>query len=283
MLRCTMCTGTEKRVAIVQVGVTLRNMGPESTPALMAECARAAEDAGLESLWITDHIAIPPDNAVGSGGRYVDPLVTLGWLAGITHRIKLATGVIVLPYRAPLQLARQVAALQELSGARVLLGVGIGWMDAEFRVLGVPRSERGRLSDESLAFFDRCFSNDTIEAHGQPFLFLPRPPKPPVLVGGRAPHALRRAARYGDGWLPMGLEADQLAPLRARYCEFTDALGKPPGSISVMASLPWHDSGRLAAALGAFAEAGADRVVCGLRYRDAAEYRRAVESLARAI
>jgi probable F420-dependent oxidoreductase len=267
----------------VQVGVTLRNMGPQSTATLMAECARAAEQAGLESLWITDHIAIPPDDAAGSDGRYIDPLVMLGWLAGITRHIKLATGVIVLPYRPPLQLARQVAALQELSDGRLLLGVGIGWMEAEFRVLGLRRSQRAHLSDESLAFLERCFAADVVEVHGQPFLFLPRPAKPPVLVGGRAPHALERAARYGDGWLPMGLTAAELARQRTQYRERTAAAGKPPGSITVMTSLPLHDAVQLRDALGAYADAGADRVVCGLRYATIAEYRRALELLAGAL
>jgi probable F420-dependent oxidoreductase len=267
----------------VQVGVTLRNMGAESTAPLMRECTLAAEAAGIESIWITDHIAIPPDDAAGSGGRYVDPLLTLGWLAGITTRIKLATGVIVLPYHAPLQLARQIAALQELSAGRVLFGVGIGWMHAEFRALGLARHARGRLADENLAFFNRCFAADVVEAHGQPFLFLPRPPKPPVLVGGRAPHALVRAARHGDGWLPMGLTAAQVAQQREQYRQRTAALGKAPGSISVMTALPLHDAGQLVAALAEYADAGADRIVCGLRYTNAIEYRRAIDNLAHAL
>src|SRR4030095_13682673 len=186
------------------------------------DCARAAQDSGAESLWITDHVAIPPDDAEGSGGRYVDPLVTLGWLAGITSTIKLGIGVIVLPYHEPLRLARQAAAVQELSSGRVLLGVGIGWMDAEFRALGINRAARGKISDGHLAFFNQCFAADVVEAHGQPFLFLPRPEKPPVLVGGRAPHALQRAARFGDGWMPMGLKPQDAAAARRAYRTVTD-------------------------------------------------------------
>jgi probable F420-dependent oxidoreductase len=258
----------------------LRNMGPESTAAMMGDCARAAESAGFESVWITDHVAIPPDDAAGSGGRYVDPLVTLGWFAGITTRIKLATGVIVLPYRAPLLLARQIAALQELSAGRVLFGVGVGWMAAEFRALGVERSARAQLSDASLELFSRCFAADVVEAHGQPFLFLPRPSKPPVLIGGRAPHALERAARCGDGWLPMGLAAADVATHRSRYRELTEALGRPPGSISVLTALPWQDAARLSDAAAGYAAAGVDRIVCALRYTTVDEYRRALDALA---
>lgn len=263
----------------MQVGVTLRNMGPESTRDMMAECAAAAEAVGLESVWITEHVAIPPDDAVGSGGRYVDPLVTLGWLAGITKTIQLGIGVIVLPYHEPLRLARQVAAVQELSNGRVLLGVGIGWMDAEFRALGINRAERGKTSDSHLEFFNRCFAADTVEAHGQQFLFLPRPHKPPVLVGGRAPHALQRAAQYGDGWMPMGLLPKDAAAARHQYRGVTDALGKPPGTITVMTALPLDDGAKLKDVLGAYRSAGIDRVVCGVRYRTSAEYRQVVERL----
>ena len=263
----------------MQVGVTLRNMGPESTRDMMAECAGVAEAAGLESLWITEHVAIPPDDAEGSGGRYVDPLVTLGWLAGITSSIKLGVGVIVLPYHEPLRLARGVAAVQELSNGRMLLGVGIGWMDAEFRALGISRAARGRISDGHLAFFNRCFAADVVEAHGQPFLFLPRPEKPPVLVGGRAPHALERAARFGDGWMPMGLKPQDAAAARREYRTVTEKLGKAPGTITVMAGLPLDDAAKLRAALDGYRAAGIDRVVCGMRYTTSAEYRRAVQRL----
>jgi len=275
--------GERKKGAIVQVGVTLRNMGPESTRAMMAECAAVAETAGLESLWITEHVAIPPDDAEGSGGRYLDPLVTLGWLAAITDTIKLGVGVIVLPYHAPLRLARQVAAVQELGNGRLLLGVGIGWMDAEFRALGIERSDRAEVSDAHLEFFNRCFAADVVEAHGQPFLFLPRPQKPLVLVGGREPHALRRAARFGDGWIPMGLKPQDVAAARDRYREATDAVGKPHGTITVMTGLPLHDRAKLRSALNAYRTAGIDRLVCGLRYTTNAEYRLAVQRLSDAL
>jgi probable F420-dependent oxidoreductase len=271
---------SKKGEAIVQVGVTMRNMGPESTRAMMADCARAAEECGAESVWITDHVAIPPDDAEGSGGRYVDPLITLGWLAGITRTIKLGSGVIVLPYRPPLMFARQVAALQELSGGRLLLGVGIGWMEAEFRALGIERSDRGRDSDAVLAFLDACFAADVVEANGQPFLFKPRPAKPPVLVGGRAPHALERAARYGDGWLPMGMSPKDIVAAKKSYLELTERYGKSPGTITLMTSVALNDTARARDELDAYAAAGVDRVVCAVRYRTYTEYASAMQRLA---
>ncbi len=171
----------------MKLGLCLRNMGPQSTPQVVLACARAAEAAGLDDLWVADHIAIPPDNAEGSGGRYLDPLATLAFLAGATTRIALGTGVLVLPYRPPLATAKWVATIQELSGGRLLFGVGVGWMEPEFRALGVPYAKRAAITDATLEFLRRCFERDEVEANGQPFLFLPRPARPPIIVGGAPP------------------------------------------------------------------------------------------------
>ena len=267
----------------METGVTIRNMGLESTAAVMAGCARAAEAAGLESVWITDHIAIPPDDAEGSGGRYVDPLVTLSWMAGFTSTIRLGTGVLILPYRTALPTAKQVASLQELSGERLLLGVGIGWMDAEFAAVGVPRRERGRRSDEMLAFMRDCFVDDVVSANGQPLLFKPRPSKPPFLVGGRAPHAVERAARLGDGWLPMARSPDKLAGDVTQYRTRCRELGRGEGSVTVMTGLPLDDTAEAAALLNAYSDAGADRLVCAIRYSSVPEYEDQLGALTAAI
>jgi len=263
----------------VKVGIALRTMGPQSTAEVMVACARAAEAAGLDSIWVADHIAIPHDDAEGSGGRYLDPLTALAYLAGATQRIGLGTGVLIVPYRPPLPTAKVIATLQELSGGRLRLGVGLGWMAPEFRAVGVDRRRRGRITDDTLAFFERCFAADLAEANGQPFLFLPRPPKPPILVGGAPPHALARAARYGSGWMPMQGDPDKLAPhvadLRARFA----AAGKPPPQVIVLAPLPLDDPPRARDHLARLAGAGATHVVHALRYADAAEFARRAEAL----
>src|SRR5436853_4230812 len=108
----------------MKLGLYLRNMGPQSTRATIIACARAAEAAGLDDLWVADHIAIPPDQSEGSGGRYLDPLATLAVLAGATERIGLGTAVLVLPYRPALATAKWVATIQELSAGRLVFGVG---------------------------------------------------------------------------------------------------------------------------------------------------------------
>ena len=267
----------------MHVGITLRNMGDQSTPETMSVCATAAEGAGLESIWVVDHIAIPPDDADGSNGRYVDPLVSLAWLAGVTQRISLGVGVLILPYRPPLPTAKQIASIQELSGGRLLFGAGIGWMAPEFRALGVDRHQRGRLADDTLAFIRACFDNDEVTVNGQTFLFRPRPPRPPIYIGGSPPHALKRAATFGDGWLPMGMTPERLPKARADYAEICAAAGKPLGEIVVMGGLPLNDRGAAAQRLNDFREAGAARFVLGARYADSDEYKRTVETLAAAV
>jgi probable F420-dependent oxidoreductase len=263
----------------VRLGVTLRSMGPQSRPDTLLACARAAEAAGLDELWLPDHLAIPPDDAEGSDGRYLDPLVTLAWLAAGTTRIALGTGVLILPYRPPLVVAKQVATIQELSGGRLLLGVGVGWMAAEFRALGVDRARRGRTSDETLAFLARCFAADEVEANGQPFLFRPRPARPPIFVGGAPPHALVRAVRLADGWMPIGTQPEALAGHVARLDELARQAGRPPPEVVVMTSLPLDDPPRAAERARAFARAGATRLAHAARYADAAAFERGARTL----
>src|SRR5882672_12177663 len=134
----------------MKLSISLRTMGPESTAETLGACALAAEAAGLDEIFVPDHIAIPPDDAEGSGGRYLDPLSALAWLAARTQRIGLGTAVLILPYRPALPTAKAIATIQELSGNRLTaLGVGVGWMEPEFRALGVPRARRGTRAPSS--------------------------------------------------------------------------------------------------------------------------------------
>jgi alkanesulfonate monooxygenase SsuD/methylene tetrahydromethanopterin reductase-like flavin-dependent oxidoreductase (luciferase family) len=252
----------------MKLGLYLRNMGPQSSPATIVASARAAEAAGLDELWLADHIAIPPDQAEGSGGRYLDPLATLAFLAGKTERIHLGTGVLVLPYRPPLATAKWIATIQELSAGRVLFGVGVGWMEPEFRAVGVPYAERGRVTDATLAFIAQCFAADEAEANGQPFLFLPRPKRPPILVGGMP-------------LLPKDAEPALLREPIATLRERMRAAGKPEPEVAVLTELPLDDPSAAAARLHACAEVGATRVGHAWRYADAAAFGRAAEALAK--
>ncbi len=256
----------------MRIGVGIRNMGPQSTPETMAACARAAEGAGLDSIWITDHIAIPPDDAEGSGGRYMDTLTTLAWLAAATTRIGLGSAVLILPYRAALATAKQVATVQELSGGRLMLGVGVGWMAPEFQAVGVDRRRRGAITDETLAFMNACFAADEVEANGQPLLFRPRPAKPPFLIGGKALHALARAVAHGEGWLPVVRGPEEIADDVARYRALTAAAGKPDGSVTVSTRLPLDDAAACRDLLAQYRDLGVERLICGFPYDDGAGF-----------
>jgi probable F420-dependent oxidoreductase len=264
----------------MKVGVTLRNMGPQSAPAILRDGVCRAEAAGFESVWITDHIAIPPDDAEGSGGRYTDPLTTLAWLGGVTTTIKLGTGVLILPYRPVLPTAKQIATVHELTGERLLLGVGIGWMDPEFRALGLVRSSRGKLSDEMLAFLAECFGNRVVTRFGQPFIFDPRPPAPPIYIGGSAPQALRRALLFGHGWLPMARDPQALAADLQLYQTLAAEMGGTPGPVTVMAALPLDDPPRAASLIREYQDLAIERLVCAVRYQTAEEYAERLDALA---
>ena len=265
----------------MKLGVSVRTMGPQSTREMLAACARAAERAGLDEIFVPDHIAIPPDDAEGSGGRYLDPLTALAWLAARTERIGLGTAVLILPSRPALPTAKAIATIQELSGGRLTaLGVGVGWMLAEFRALGVPKERRAAETDSVLEFLGRAFANDVVERNGQPFLFLPRPTRPRILVGGAPPHALARAARFGDGWMPIGAKPADLAPHASRLRELFTAAGKPEPELAVMTRLPLEDPARAADLARAYAELGATRLIHSNRYADADEFARSADAIA---
>lgn len=267
----------------MRLGMLVRNMGAASTRETIAGAVQAADACpAIADVWVVDHIAIPPDDAEGSGGRYLDPLATLAFAAGLTTRVHLGTAVLVLPYRPPLPTAKWVATIQELSGGRVVFGVGVGWMEAEFRALGVDRARRGRLTDETLAFLDRCFAADVVEANGQPFLFKPRPPRPPLFVGGAPEHAFRRAIAHGAGWLPMGLAPDRLRGPAAVLREQAVAAGLAAPEVAVLTMLPVDDPTAVRALVSAYADAGATRLIHGGPYDDFDGFRRAVDGLARA-
>jgi len=264
---------------MMRMGVLLRNMGPQSAPGLMRACARRAEDAGVDDLWVVDHIAIPPDDAEGSGGRYLDPLATLAHLAGVTTRIGLGVTVLIAPYRPPLPTAKWIASVQELSGGRLQLGVGVGWMEAEFRALGVDRRRRGALTDELLGLLHECFAQDVVERNGQRFLFLPRPARPPFLIGGAAAHAFDRIVALGDGWMPMDGNPDALRePVRELQAKL-NAAGKPPPAIVPLTALPLDDPGRAREQIEGLRELGVTGVVHAGRYANEDEFAAQVDGL----
>ena len=270
----------------MKLSINIRNWGAQSTPDVLLECARAADASGLDTLWLNEHLAIPPQadmpDRVPQGfaeGRFLDPMATLTFLAAATQRIGLGTAVLLLPYRLPLQTAKLVATVQELSKGRLRLGVGTGWMKEEFQALGVDHTRRGVISNAVLALLRECFENDVVESNGQPLLFRPRPVRPPIYVGGAPPHALRRAVKYGDGWIPAGIEPEALTSHIAELRQLSQEAGRAPLETIAMKTLPIDDPPRALDYASQFAEAGVSHLVHTQGYADVAEYRRNVATL----
>ena len=187
-------------------GVILPNFGSDSSPSRIRAFAEAAEKLGFHSVWTTEHIVVGPEG-VDPYGRVYDPLITLGGLAGRTERVWLGTSIILVPLHNPFHLAKEVATLQEFSGGRFTLGVGMGWHRDEFDFMGVPFEGRGRRADEAIrlmralwrgepTFEGRHWSyrNATAEPHPTPL--------PEIWVGGSSDRAIRRARELGDAWHP---------------------------------------------------------------------------------
>ena len=184
----------------------LPNYGPGSSPAAIRASAEAAEELGFDSVWATEHVLVGPE-AVDPYGRVYAPLVTLGWIAGWTERIGLGTSIVLVPLHHPMHLAKEAATLQELSGGRVTLGVGVGWHRDEFDFLGVPFEGRGRRADEALRVM-RALWSGAREYEGPIWSWRegtaePLPsPQPELWVGGGSGRAIRRALELGDAWHP---------------------------------------------------------------------------------
>lgn len=263
----------------MRMGLFVRNMGPASTPEIMARCASTAESLGIDDLWVLDHIAIPKEESEGSGGRYVDPLATLAYLAGVTSKIGLGVSVLILPYRPALATAKWVASIQELSGGRFTLGVGAGWMEAEFKAVAVPRNKRGAITDETLAFFHHAFEAEEAESNGQQFLFLPRPARPQILVGGAEPHALKRAIRYGEGWMPAGAAPEELKPHIETLQTGFESAGKGTPEVIPLKALPLDNDDEAAALLAAYAAVGVTGIDHPANYESADEFSEICEKL----
>ncbi len=202
----------------MEIGISLSNTSVLATPETLLGMADKAEELGFASIWVGDHIALPytlrqpypysrgaPSRAWIAESPIYDPVVLMSVIAGRTQRLKVAVGVLVLPYRHGVLTAKMAATLDVLSGGRLLLGVGIGWMSEEFDVMGMRFSERGAVTDEQIRLFRELWYKEKPEFHGKYYnmagmTFLPRPRgKIPILVGGNTLPALRRAARLGDG------------------------------------------------------------------------------------
>jgi len=201
----------------VRLGVNVPNFGPGTNPDVLRRWALTVEGLGFDLLMVSDHIAVTPDVAEQYPAPFYEPFTTLSWLAGLTRGIRLGTTVLIVPYRHPLLIARMAANLNDLSGGRLVLGVGVGWAREEFGALGVPFRDRGRLTDEYLLAIRAAWQDETDYRSGHI----------PLWIGGNSDAALRRAVRLGDAWHPLRFTPGWMAEAAGRLTACAADQGRP--------------------------------------------------------
>ncbi len=249
----------------MRFGFPIPTRGPLGSLDSILRLGRAAEEYGYDSIWITDHIVIPkattsrypysPDGHfdLEAAQHYLEPLTVMSFLAGVTERPAIGSSVLILPYRNPMLVAKMVATLDVLSRGRVILAVGVGWMEEEFRALNLTTFEdRGAVTDEYIqilrelwtqewpTYTGRFFSFEEVRFHPKPV----QKPHPPIWIGGHTKAAIRRAARLGDGWHPIGLRPpaglhpEEFAKAAADLRLQAEAAGRDPKAITLSFRAP---------------------------------------------
>lgn len=255
----------------MRFGVILPNYGKPAAREALVEVARAAEELGYDSIWTTDHILLPRGHEEPFGHIY-ETLITLAYLAGVTEKVRIGTSVLVLPLRNPIIVAKEAATLDLLSGGRLILGLGVGWLEQEFAFLGSEFKKRGSLCDEGIELMRALWSQDRPSFSGRHYKFFdsffsPKPAQPggpPIWIGGVSEAAMRRAARLGDSWHPTGLTVERFAQGMARVRELAGER-RVSGSIRLRIAIGKKRSGRLPGLAGE-----PEAIIAGLRsYRDA--------------
>ena len=226
----------------------------------LCQFAQRAEALGFESIWTGDHIVLPtagtdqyPYTADGSFSRsaeepFLETMTLLSYVAACTKTIRIGSTVVILPYRNPVVQAKMFASLDALTGGRVVCGVGVGWLEKEFDVLGVPFAQRGPMSDEWLAIFKCLWTEEFPSHHGEFYSFdgiqlYPKPvqkPHIPIWVGGHTRRALRRTANYGDAWHPTRQTPEFVEGMLPYLRSYARESGRDPAEITVSLKRSLH-------------------------------------------
>jgi probable F420-dependent oxidoreductase len=301
----------------MKVGCHLPMFGPIGTRHNVLTFARRMEALGYDSLWASDHVVIPhriasryPYNPTGQfplgpDVPFLEPLTTLGVVAGVTQRVALGTSILVLPHRNPVLAAKMAATLDHLSEGRLVLGVGVGWMREEIELLGGSYDRRGAWSDEALAVMRACWRQARTAHRGEFFSFddigvFPKPARGdiPVLIGGHTPRALRRVVELGDGWHAAFITPEALKTDIGRLREECTRRKRPfeQLTISVRAGLSLRDAplgadrrplqgsrDQVIADLRAYRDLGVESILLEARYRDLDDIIQIYETFARDI
>jgi len=260
----------------VKFGIIFANAGPLGEPDVTTGLAQLAEEHGFESLWTVEHTVVPagyaseyPYDESGKmpGGDEVsitDPLIWMTWVAAVTTHLRVATGILILPQRNPVTLAKELATLDVLSGGRVDLGIGVGWLREEFEALGVPFESRGARTDEYVAAMRALWNDDPATFKGEFVAFErchsnPKPVQPggiPIVIGGHSQAAARRAGRLGNGFFPGRYRDEELRPLLETMRSSATEAGRDPAAIEITAGGALDLDG-----VKRFADLGVSRIV----------------------
>jgi len=269
----------------MQIGVHLPHIGRKATPEAVTRAAVQAEQLGLADVWVSEHVILPKDAPYPPSPAFLEPILTLAWAAAATKRVRLGTSVIVLPMHHPVPIAKQLATLQTLSNGRVIFGIGVGWLEAEFSALGVPFRERGRRTDESIALMRALWRDDPVSFPSKyiaaaiaDMRMEPKPAPIPIWVGGSSEAALARAVKLCDGWHGSRLPPDKAAPIIARL------RGERPAPFAISLRTAWDgkDAGELAGRLAAYRDVGAGHVLVEPADREIGDWLKSVEKIAKA-
>ena len=265
----------------MQLGIHLPHIGRKAGPASIRRSAVQAEELGFADVWVSEHIIVPKDGGYPPSPNFWDPVLTLTWAASATSRVRLGTSVLVLPMRHPLPLAKELATLQNLSEGRLILGAGVGWLEAEFDALGVPFKERGRRMDEGIALMRAVWSQDPvtfeckwIDAKVENMRSQPQPIVPiPIWIGGSSDAAIRRACRL-DGWHGSRVKPENAAEVVKRF-----RAERPEESftISLRITCNGNNVDETRAALAAYKAAGVQHVLAAPEDRDIDTYLKTTE------
>jgi probable F420-dependent oxidoreductase len=263
----------------MKFGLAFTNTGPFAEPAAAADFARAAEEAGFESLWTVEHVVVPsnyqstypydPSGKMPGGEDFdiPDPLIWLSYVAASTTRIKLATGILILPERNPVVLAKELATLDKLSSGRLELGIGVGWLKEEFEAIGVPFEHRGKIADEYMEAMRALWTQEKASYHGDfvdftDCIMRPRPTQGsvPIHVGGHSEAAARRAGRHGDGFFPGKGSHDEQARLFEVVRAAATEAGRDPSAVEITSGGNGAIGSGALDEVKALADLGVDRV-----------------------
>jgi probable F420-dependent oxidoreductase len=270
----------------VQIGIHLPHAGSQASPALIRRHAIRAEAIGLSDVWVSEHIIVPRKQFPRSPLFY-DPVLTLTWVAAVTERVRLGTSVIVLPMRHPLPLAKELSTLHNLSNGRLILGVGVGWLEPEFAALGVPFNERGRRMDEGINMMRAVWSQDPVSfkakhipAVVEDMTMLPQPISPiPMWHGSRSEAAHRRTVKVGDGWHGSQVTPAEAAPVIARLRKDRP---EPEFTISVRTHWAGKDVGELRERIAAYAAVGVQHIMVHPHDREVDDWDEVIEGVGEA-